>query len=624
MTLGGTTVHTGLGFKFGSNYMDLSKENLDRLKIQLGDVEVVVIDEMSMISSDFLFNINQRMKDLFDSKDEFGGRALILAGDLLQLPPVNGTPIFKEPKGKKNKDYFSIESTESNPGGNLWQNCKVVYLKTNYRQGEGNPWTKLLNRVRIGEATKEDIELLKSRNSSLMSKEQSDKASHFYFRNKDVLNYNKKMLKTLPTRHYQNNVRYGIPKGSKYRPPINESKGTVGNSNFSEVVDVKIGARVMLVFNINIPDLLVNGALGTVVGIELDKKGEIECIVISFDIPDTGISQIHEFKQVAEKHADQNGCPIYIHTIEEFITTSRGKRSHGSTYQITQFPMRLAWASTAHKVQGVTIKKGSDVVTHGDQKMPDGMYYVMLSRAQDMENVYNENFLPSKLKANADALKEDHSLEQRCVSSSLKEMKFNFFVLNIRSFSKHAKDICQDIYAKNSDHICLVETWIDPNYQKNEDHQLLGRQFTEASLGKGKGCTIFSTPSKYSGHCGKVIDEKYQILSIVDGEIQLLLVYASKNCPFQKIVSDLENLERSDKQNIITGDFNFHRDEKNAFTEYIKKRNFVQVVSDPTHDGGRIIDHCYVPRDIEEKVHLIQHSSYYSDHDALCFNIDLK
>ena len=86
--------------------MDLSKENLDRLKIQLGDVEVVVIDEMSMISSDFLFNINQRMKDLFDSKDEFGGRALILAGDLLQLPPVNGTPIFKEPKGKKNKEYF--------------------------------------------------------------------------------------------------------------------------------------------------------------------------------------------------------------------------------------------------------------------------------------------------------------------------------------------------------------------------------------------------------------------------------------------------------------------------------------------------------------------------------------
>ena len=62
--LGGTTVHTGLGFKFGSNYLDLTKDSLDKLKIQVGDVEVVIIDEMSMISSDFLYNINQRMKDV--------------------------------------------------------------------------------------------------------------------------------------------------------------------------------------------------------------------------------------------------------------------------------------------------------------------------------------------------------------------------------------------------------------------------------------------------------------------------------------------------------------------------------------------------------------------------------
>ena len=311
---------------------------------------------MSMISSDFLYNINQRMKDIFDSKDEFGGRALVLAGDILQLPPVKGTPIFKEPTGKKNKEYYHIQPTELSQGGNLWENCTVVYLKTNYRQGDGNPWTSLLNRVRKGEPTEMDIELLKSRKSSLMSKEQSEKAAHIYFKNKDVLGYNKKMFKTLPTTHYQNGAKIGVPKGSNYKPYINESKGTIGNSNFLEIVDVKVGARVMLVFNINIPDLLVNGALGTVIGIELDKKGEIECVVISFDIPNTGLSQIHEFKQISEKYSDQNGCPIYKHTVEEFITSSRGRRSHWSSFQITQFPIRLAWASTAHKVQGVTIK----------------------------------------------------------------------------------------------------------------------------------------------------------------------------------------------------------------------------------------------------------------------------
>ena len=103
LSTGGTTVHSGLGFKFGADYFNLRKENLDKLKKKVEDVEVVIIDEMSMISSDFLFKINQRMKDLFDSKDDFGGRAVILAGDLLQLPPVNGRAIFKPPHQGRTK-----------------------------------------------------------------------------------------------------------------------------------------------------------------------------------------------------------------------------------------------------------------------------------------------------------------------------------------------------------------------------------------------------------------------------------------------------------------------------------------------------------------------------------------
>ena len=119
----------------------------------------------------------------------------------------------------------------------------------------------------------------------------------------------------------------------------------------------------MLVYNIDIPDLLVNGALGTVVGIEFDKKGEVECIVVSFDRPETGTGQMNSFKQLATKYKKERGCPIYKQTIEELIGTStksnRG-RKHGSVYKITQFPLRLAWGSTAHKVQGVEFKRGSN------------------------------------------------------------------------------------------------------------------------------------------------------------------------------------------------------------------------------------------------------------------------
>ena len=106
------------------------------------------------------------------------------------------------------------------------------------------------------------------------------------------------MLKTLVSNTYEVEARYDIPRGSNFKPPINERKGTIGNSNFPEVLQIKLGSRVMLIYNVDIPDLLVNGALGTVVGIECDKRGKIECIVVSFDKPGTGINQMKSIVQM--------------------------------------------------------------------------------------------------------------------------------------------------------------------------------------------------------------------------------------------------------------------------------------------------------------------------------------
>ena len=130
-------------------------------------VEAVIVDEMSMVSSDFLYNLHKRMMELFDSKDDFGGRALMLVGDLLQLPPVKASAIFKRPKSDKNKIIHDMTDANGKNIGNLWDNFQVVVLKTNFRQGNGNPWTELLNRVRKGEATAEDIKVLESRKPSL-------------------------------------------------------------------------------------------------------------------------------------------------------------------------------------------------------------------------------------------------------------------------------------------------------------------------------------------------------------------------------------------------------------------------------------------------------------------------
>lgn len=291
-------------------------------------------------------------------------------------------------------------------------------------------------------------------------------------------------------------------------------------------------------------------------------------------------------------------------------------KDHGATVKVHQFPLRLAWASTGHKLQGATIKKGSNIVAHGHRNMPDGLYYVMLSRTQAMENLFLENFLPNKLKANAEALEEDNKLKNRCILPSFEGIHFNFFVLNIRSWNKHCIDLANDIYASKSDHICVVETWINPEYDVSCNFQ--DRTFEHASLGIGKGCAIASLSSRQTIYDSKVIKEHYQIMSIIDESIQLILVYSSQNCPIIHLVQDLRRIIRSDLIPVITGDFNFHKTDKNALTKFLFGNNFVQLVQLPTHDKkGNTLDHCYVPEDKKDKIHVKLHSPYYSDHDAL-------
>ena len=150
------------------------------------------------------------------------------------------------------------------------------------------------------------------------------------------------------------------------------------------------------------------------------------------------------------------------------------------------------------------------------------------------------------------------------------------------------------------------------------------RIFEHASLGRGKGCGIFSLPSRrISQQIQKVVAEKYQLMSLLDITsipYQIVLVYASSGCPFQELTQNLLTLLQSDITTIITGDFNFDCNEMNPFTRFLKEKAYTQLVDWPTHREGRTIDHCYVSENT--RVQLTRHSPYYSDHDALCIEFE--
>ena len=132
----------------------------DERRTELENLIIVIIDEYSMIKADMLYQLDLRLKEVKVKPDlDFGGVSIFLFGDILQLRPVRAMYIMQEPKSEMFLLAFLISS--------LWHKFNVIILRQNHRQGKDKKYADLLNRARIGNLTKEDLELLESRVKSL-------------------------------------------------------------------------------------------------------------------------------------------------------------------------------------------------------------------------------------------------------------------------------------------------------------------------------------------------------------------------------------------------------------------------------------------------------------------------
>ena len=165
--------------------------------------------------------------------------------NILQLGPVKATPIYRMPsKNIASKAMFKCEEL------NLWKNCESVLLEKNFRQGEG-AWTQMLNRIRVGEQTLDDIKILENRPASLLSKKQYDDAIHLFFTNLEVNGHNDYMLNSLE--EILEEISANVMHSRGYKPKTNEN-GLIDKTQFAKILKLKKSARVMIIANVDIKD----------------------------------------------------------------------------------------------------------------------------------------------------------------------------------------------------------------------------------------------------------------------------------------------------------------------------------------------------------------------------------
>lgn len=350
--MNGLTIHSwaGIGVK-----EHLTKANLVSMKGKkylskhLDKVKVLIIDEISMLHKKQFELVNTVLQYFKNNQEAFGGIQVVVAGDFFQLPPVGN-------QGELSRDKFTFMS-------DAWVNANfaVCYLTEQFRQTT-NSLNTILNEIRRGGVTQNSYQLLNK--AIQFSNKNNIEPTKLYTHNVDVDRINLEFLNNLP----------GSEKVIKAKTKGNKKLiETLNNSVLaSEKLQLKIGAKVMFVKN-NAEKGYVNGSLGIVNG--FNEKG----------FPKVKIN---------------NGKIITAEPENWTINDDSGK----TLATFTQVPLRLAWAITIHKCQGMTLEAAEIDLSRTFEK---GQGYVALSRLKNLDNLKLLGLNNTALQVDALAFKAD-------------------------------------------------------------------------------------------------------------------------------------------------------------------------------------------------------------------------
>ena len=429
------------------------------LRNRLTEVRMVLIDELSMVSSDLFYQIDARLVEIFlcNVTVAFSGLEVVFLGDFLQLPLVRGKPIYA--------CVDEIDKIDRLLSLNLWHMFRFAELTEVMRQKSDAEFINLLNKIRIGDIDADVQQKLKVKFINETADNYPQNAVHMFTENYPAVVHNKKILDTLPGEMQRVNAIDNIPADCEY--PL-QSVVSVQNRKQTDTIDLakcsalKLVAKVMVTVNIDFKDRLINGQVGEVFGFKIVDH-IINQVYIKFQDPQIGR------KAIMANQITRAKCVVPIEKCEVDIPISKGSVS--PCIKRTQFPLALSCACTIHKVQGWSLNEG--VVSFELQKQKHfgpGQIYTALSRVTDYHKLFCKGEPnTSSIRVNTSALEEYERLRQNSIFDTIEKVAISedtttLLLVNVRSLLKHALNIVSDNRLINNDILCFTETQIQPHY----------------------------------------------------------------------------------------------------------------------------------------------------------------
>lgn len=353
LNINGKTLHSFLGIGLGKNEphaLYLKSRKLVHLVKKLNDLSILIIDEISMISSELFDKVSEYLSLMRKNDNIFGGVQVILCGDMCQLPPVGGNFCFKS---------------------RVWSILKLNYcmLKIIIRQQEDEHFKTILEDARFGKISDENIKLLRTKR---MPNFGEIKPTILYSKNVDVdavnqIEYAKQL--TLNKNTSPNTFEHVFE--TVYMPDTEEMRIWASSVNIQPVLNLCVGTQVMVTVNLDVENGIANGTRGMIT--EFTNDGEPIIVTKSGD-------QIIIQPHVYIKDDDGKSHPKFVKAI----------------------PLKLAYALTVHKSQSCTLDAA--IIDLGTSIFEYGQAYTSLSRVRDLNSVHVTAIRKESFKANPDVI----------------------------------------------------------------------------------------------------------------------------------------------------------------------------------------------------------------------------